>query len=107
LSCLVSSREGWPNVILESLACGTPVLATGLWGVPEILVSPELGIMVAQERQAIADGLSQALSRAWDRDAILRYARTRTWDVVAQEVEQYLAHVSSSSRRTSQEHKLT
>jgi glycosyltransferase involved in cell wall biosynthesis len=99
LSCLVSSREGWPNVVLESLACGTPVVATGLWGVPEILVSPELGIMVAQEPQAIADGLSRALDRSWDRTAILKYARTRTWDVVAQEVEQYLEQTCNAQHR--------
>jgi len=101
-SCLVSSREGWPNVILESLACGTPVVATGLWGVPEILVSPELGIMVAQEIPAIANGLEQALTRVWNRDAILKYARTRTWDVVAQEVEQYLVQISNSSHHPAQ-----
>jgi teichuronic acid biosynthesis glycosyltransferase TuaC len=93
LSCLVSSREGWPNVILESLACGTPVVATGLWGVPEILVSPDLGIMVQQDIQAIADGLNTALNRHWDRDAIARFAATRTWDVVAQEVETYLTKI--------------
>jgi glycosyltransferase involved in cell wall biosynthesis len=93
VSCLVSSREGWPNVVLESLACGTPVLATGLWGVPEILVSPELGIMVQQQTAAIADGLGQALTKKWDRNVIIAYARTRTWNVVAEEVEKYFAHV--------------
>jgi glycosyltransferase involved in cell wall biosynthesis len=93
VSCLVSSREGWPNVVLESLACGTPVLATGLWGVPEILVSPELGIMVQQQTAAIADGLGQALTKKWDRNAIINYARSRTWNVVAEEVEKYFAHI--------------
>jgi teichuronic acid biosynthesis glycosyltransferase TuaC len=92
VSCLVSSREGWPNVVLESLACGTPVLATGLWGVPEILVSPELGIMVQQQIAEIADGLAQALTKIWDRNRIINYARTRTWDAVADEVEKYFAH---------------
>jgi teichuronic acid biosynthesis glycosyltransferase TuaC len=98
LSCLVSSREGWPNVVLESLACGTPVVATGLWGVPEILVSPELGIMVAQEPAAIADGIGAALEHKWNRDAIVRYARTRTWETVAAEVENYLVRISAEHR---------
>lgn len=99
VSCLVSSREGWPNVVLESLACGTPVVATGLWGVPEILVSPELGTMVAQDAEAIGDGLSAALGRRWDRGAIIRYARTRTWETVAGEVEKYLLQISGENRR--------
>jgi glycosyltransferase involved in cell wall biosynthesis len=93
MSCLVSSREGWPNVVLESLACGTPVLATGLWGVPEILVSPEFGIMVPQQTAAIAEGLGQALTKDWDRNIIINYARSRTWNVVAEEVEKYFAHL--------------
>jgi glycosyltransferase involved in cell wall biosynthesis len=93
VSCLVSSREGWPNVVLESLACGTPVVATGLWGVPEILVSPELGIMVQQQIVDIADGLGRALTRTWDRNLIINYARTRTWSVVAEEVEKYFAYI--------------
>src|SRR5262249_45705459 len=36
VSCLTSSHEGWANVILESLACGRPVVATNVWGAPEV-----------------------------------------------------------------------
>jgi teichuronic acid biosynthesis glycosyltransferase TuaC len=90
LSCLVSAREGWPNVVLESLACGTPVLATRIGGIPEILTSQELGVFVEQNRESIATGLEFALSKQWERSAIASYARRRTWDDVAIEVENYL-----------------
>lgn len=91
LSCLVSSREGWPNVILESLACGTPVVATGVWGAPEVITSPDLGIIVKQRIDDIAEGLRLALEKPWDRERLARYAQSRTWDVVARELEAYLA----------------
>ena len=90
VSCLVSSREGWPNVLLESLACGTPVVATGLWGTPEVITSPDLGIMVAQSVSSIVLGLKSALDRRWDREQIATHARERDWNVVAEELEQYL-----------------
>jgi teichuronic acid biosynthesis glycosyltransferase TuaC len=89
VSCLTSSREGWPNVILESMACGTPVLATRVWGVPEVIVSPKLGVMVDQSVESIANGLDLALKKSWDRETIKYYAQQRTWDVVAAEVEEF------------------
>jgi glycosyltransferase involved in cell wall biosynthesis len=90
VSCLASSREGWANVLLESLACGTPVVATRVWGAPEVITSPDLGVLVEQGVQPIADGLDAALSKRWVGEVLIRYAASRTWEVVAREVEDFL-----------------
>lgn len=90
VSCLASSREGWPNVLLESLACGTPVVATRVGGVEEVIQSPELGVVVEQDIASIARGVELAIEKTWDREALVRYARSRTWDTVAEEVEEFL-----------------
>jgi glycosyltransferase involved in cell wall biosynthesis len=99
ISCLASSREGWANVLLESLACGTPVVATRVWGAPEVLTSPELGVLVDQGVQPIAEGIEKALWKSWDREVLVRYAASRTWNLVAKEVEDFLsAHVEVERR---------
>lgn len=101
LSCLASSREGWPNVVTESLACGTPVVATRVGGIPEILNSPELGTLVEQTSEAVAAGIAQSLSREWDREAISRAASARAWETVAEEVEGVLfASLKPSATQT-------
>jgi len=83
LFCLASSREGWPNVVLESLASGTPVVATDVWGIPEILCSDTLGVLTKQSEWEIAKGIASALHKPWQSDIIVRYAREHTWDQVA------------------------
>lgn len=97
VSCLASSREGWPNVLLESLACGTPVVATRVWGTPEVISSAELGVLVDQTTDSIAAGLEAALSRKWDRDQLVAHARGRSWKVVGQEVEEYFKSVTEGA----------
>src|SRR6185312_8217526 len=42
---LASSREGWANVLLESMACGTPVVASNIWGNPEVVQEPAAGVI--------------------------------------------------------------
>ena len=90
VSLLTSSREGWPNVVTESLACGTPVVATRVGGVPEILHSQEFGIVVDQTVDSVADAIERALSKKWDRQAISDQTRARTWSIVAGELEEVL-----------------
>jgi teichuronic acid biosynthesis glycosyltransferase TuaC len=92
-SILASSREGWPNVILESLACGTPVIATPVGQVPEILGSGDLGIVIGQDSPSLASAIEATLGRQWDRTSLARFARSRPWKSVAVEAEMYLARI--------------
>jgi teichuronic acid biosynthesis glycosyltransferase TuaC len=83
LFCLVSSREGWPNVLLESLACGTPVVATKVWGVPEVIGSDEVGLLTERTEQAIAETILLALRKEWRSDDLIEYAKKNTWEGTA------------------------
>jgi glycosyltransferase involved in cell wall biosynthesis len=85
--CLASSREGWPNVVHEAMGCGTPVVATDIGGIPEMVPSGEYGCVVPPGDQgALELALEEATNRNWDRDAIAKWAHSRSWEKVAMEV---------------------
>jgi teichuronic acid biosynthesis glycosyltransferase TuaC len=98
--CLASSREGCPNVVLESLACGIPVVATAVSGTPDIISSPEVGILVERNVDSIQLGISDALNRAWDRDHIAQYAHSRySWKKTAATVYSVFENITPPPKR--------
>ncbi len=91
--CLASSREGWANVIMESMACGLPVVATKVWGAPEIITNSKVGLLVERNVKSIAENLIKALGKTWEKPLIRSHVEKRTWHVVADEVKSVFKHV--------------
>jgi glycosyltransferase involved in cell wall biosynthesis len=80
---LASSREGWPNVLLEAMACGTPVVAAAVGGVREIVSEPVAGrVLESPDGAAIAAALTRLLAAPPDRLAVRGHAERFGWDEV-------------------------
>ena len=78
---LASSREGMANVLLEALACGTPVVATPLWGTPEVVAVPEAGVLTRDRSvEGIVEGVNRLFAHYPSRDATRRYAEKFSWE---------------------------
>jgi glycosyltransferase involved in cell wall biosynthesis len=91
---LASDREGMANVLLEALACGTPVVATPAWGTPEVLADPAAGVLAANRSSAaLADACEQLFRRHSTRAATRRYAELFSWDATTQGQLQLFASI--------------
>ena len=83
-----SHSEGWPTVIFEAFACGLPVLANPVGGIPEAISSSHLGIlMYNNDPESIAGTITSAYDRDWDFKKPVEKAQKNSWQQVA---KQYL-----------------
>jgi len=82
--CLPSLREGWPCVIMEALACGKPVVASRVGGIPQI-VNEQNGYLVApQDITQLAQGIERVLQRHWNPEEIRATLRDFSWKTSAE-----------------------
>jgi glycosyltransferase involved in cell wall biosynthesis len=87
VSVLASWREGCPNTVLESLACGTPVVATDVGSVRWMINDGINGRVVpVRDARQLAAGIEEMLQRVPDPVEVRKSPAVRSWDTVAQEV---------------------
>ncbi len=81
-------RDGLPNVLLEAMACGLPVIASNISGIPELITNDETGLLVEPRN---ASGLALALERILVDGSL----RARLAAAGRHRVEQYFAAESN------------
>lgn len=99
---LPSLNEGNPTVMFEVLGCGKPFVGSKVGGVPGVIISEDYGLLVQPgDPSALADRITLALEREWDRELILQYAARYSWEAIGKEIADVYSKVLSGAGRVS------
>ncbi|MEL7485589.1 MAG: glycosyltransferase [Pseudomonadota bacterium] len=85
---LASANEGWPNVLLEAMACGAPVIAAPVGGCSEVVASSDAGAVTPDRTpEAFARAIRSRLAAAPSREATRAYAENYSWRDTARRLQ--------------------
>jgi glycosyltransferase involved in cell wall biosynthesis len=92
LFILPSINEGIPSSLLEAIACGKPVVASNVGGIPDIVSTSDIGLLVPpRDSEALSNAILEALDRHWDTNAIRKHAMRFSLENIANQItELYL-----------------
>jgi glycosyltransferase involved in cell wall biosynthesis len=97
---LPSWNEGMPNVVLEALASGRPVVATRVGGIPDVVDSEALGLLVPpRQPEALARALERVLSQPHDAESISAALDVLDWEGSARAIHASLLRALESRAR--------
>ena len=97
---LPSWNEGMPNVVLEALASGRPVVATRVGGIPDVVDSDTLGVLVPPRApEALARALERVLEQPHDAERISAELDILDWEGSARAIHQSLLSALESRAR--------
>jgi glycosyltransferase involved in cell wall biosynthesis len=92
VATLPSHAEGTPNCVIEALACGRPVVASRVGGIPDMIHDPSMGELVPpQDAPALSRAFARALSRTYDPEQIVRLTGRGSWEDSARSLAELLA----------------
>jgi teichuronic acid biosynthesis glycosyltransferase TuaC len=93
IMALVSASEGLANAWVEALACGTPIIASDVGGIRELVKTPEAGRIVARTPQAIAAAVHDILANPPSHEAVTANVSAFSWDENARQLAAFFRDV--------------
>ncbi|WP_262691487.1 glycosyltransferase [Kordiimonas aestuarii] len=98
---LPSEREGWANVLLEAMACGTPVVSRAVAGALDLVTVPEAGALVeGDDPEAYADAMARLFADPPDRGSTRNYALSFGWREISLAQERIFMSVTGDEYPT-------
>ncbi|KAA3603915.1 MAG: glycosyltransferase family 4 protein [Calditrichaeota bacterium] len=91
---LPSRNEGFPAVLMEAQSCGRPVVATKVGGIPEIVNSDDLGILVSPENSnELTEALEKVFNTNWNRDKIVAASKRFSWNKFGENIDDFIKNI--------------